>query len=155
MLIELSEQEFRFAVKIGEIRQEEALSKNLPDKYGFDGVAGLAVHIEGSAGELAVAKALGIPWDATVNTFKSLPDLTGNIEIRTRSKSDYDLLIRPDDKDDKIFVLVIRKSTKIFDVIGWIKAKDAKQEQWLKTHGNRPAAYFVPQQELKGIESLI
>lgn len=154
MLIELNDVDFKFAVKIGQKRQEEALAKNLPDKYGFDGIAGLAVHIEGAAGEMAVAQALNIPWDATINTFKSLPDLGANIEIRTRSKSEYDLLVRPDDQDDKIFILVTRKGAQKFDVIGWIKAKDAKQNQWLKTYGNRPGAFFVPKEYLKKIEEL-
>lgn len=154
MIIELNNIDFRKAVKIGEQRQEEALVKNLPDKYGFDGVAGLAIHIEGACGEMAVAQALDIPWDATVNTFKSLPDLRNGIEVRTRSKSEYDLLVRADDKDDKIFVLVIRKGPQKFDVIGWILAKDAKQEQWIKTYGNRPPAYFVPKEHLLKIESL-
>src|ERR1700743_635586 len=127
MIIELTKEEFAYAVKIGKLRQEEALKKNLPDRYGFDGTAGLSIPIEGACGELAVAKALNITWDATVNTFKSLADLVSNIEVRTRSKDNYDLLIRSDDKDQSLFVLVIRKSPKTFDVVGWIKASDAKQ----------------------------
>lgn len=154
MIIELTNEEFAYAAQIGRTRQEEALRKNLPDKYGFDGVSGLAVHVEGSAGELAVAKALNIKWDATVNTFKSIADLVSNIEVRTRSKDYYDLLVRADDKDDSIFVLVIRQNPRKFDVVGWIKAKTAKQEQWIKTYGNRPPAYFVPKTSLSDIESL-
>jgi hypothetical protein len=153
MIIELTKEEFAYAAQIGRLRQEEALRKNLPDKYGFDGVGGLAVHVEGAAGELAVAKALNITWDATVNTFKSLADLVSNIEVRTRSKDYYDLLVRSDDKDESLFVLVTRKSPRTFDVVGWIKAKDAKQEQWVKTHGNRPPAYFVPKTVLQNMES--
>jgi len=89
-----------------------------------------------------------------VNTFKSLADLVSDVEVRTRSKDYYDLLVRADDQDSKRFVLVIRKGPKSFEVIGWIKAKEAKQEQWIKTYGNRPPAYFVPKSALKDIKEL-
>jgi hypothetical protein len=154
MLVELTEEQFQHAIKIGERRQEEALQKRLPDKYGFDGVAGLAIHIEGAAGELAVAETLRIPWGATVNTFKQVADLADNVEIRTRSKSSYDLIVRPDDKDQSIFILVLRTAPKKFNVVGWIQAAEAKQEKWLQTYGHRPSAYFVPQSALKPIETL-
>jgi hypothetical protein len=137
------------------LRQEEALKKDLPDRHGFDGVSGLTVHVEGAAGELAVAKALNVEWDATVNTFKGVADILADIEVRTRSRSDYDLIVRSDDDDNKTFVLVIRKGPKVFETIGWIKAKDAKQEQWVKTYGSRPPAFFVPKSALHDMEKII
>lgn len=155
MLIELSNEEFVYAAQIGRLRQEEALKKGLPEKYGFDGVAGLSIHVEGAAGELAVAKALDIKWDATVNTFKSIADLVSDIEVRTRSKDYYDLIVRADDKNYSRFVLVIRKGPHKFDVIGWILAEDAKQPQWIKTYGNRPGAYFIPKTSLHTMEDFI
>ncbi len=154
MLIELTNSQFTHACKIGELRQSEALEKNLPDKHGFDGVSGLSIHIEGACGELAAALALNIPWDATVNTFKNIADLSSNIEIRTRSKATYDLIVRADDKDTSLFILVLRLGPKKFDVVGWISGKDAKDKQWSKDYGNRPKAYFVPQSVLKNIQEL-
>jgi hypothetical protein len=127
------------------------VQKGLEDKHGFDGEP-WNIDIEGAAGEIAAAKALGVYWGASVNTFKVGGDV-GGLEIRTRSKSEYELLIRDNDPDDSIFVLVTGRSPN-FEVVGWMKGKDAKREEWKQTHGGRPPAYFVPQSELHSIESL-
>lgn len=110
------------------------------------------LNIEGACGELAAAKALNLFWDGSVNTF-SAPDLQPNIQVRTRSKSDFGLIVRKKDNDDEIFVLVTGVSP-TFVVHGWIYGKDAKQEKWIQTYGDRPAAYFVPQSALHPIGTL-
>ncbi len=154
MLIELTEDQYEYAVKIGTQRHEEAVKRKLPDKHGFSGPGGLTIHIEGAAGELAVAEALQIPWDATVNTFKSVADLSKNLEVRTASKSTYRLIVRPDDKDDRIFILALRLAPTKFRVVGWLPAHEAKKPEWLKDYNGRPPAYFVPQDKLSPIDTL-
>lgn len=139
------------AGQVGIRRQMEALKRGLPDRHGFTGL-GWDIHVEGACGELAVAKALGRYWNGSVNTFKVGGDV-GAMQVRTRSRSHYELLIRPDDKDQDVFVLVTGTSPK-FKVVGWIKGKDAKRVEWLQTHGGRPPAYFVPQKSLGNIEDL-
>jgi hypothetical protein len=111
------------------------------------------MHIEGACGEAAVAKALNVFWSGTVNTFKRGGDIGSKIQVRTRSKSYYELIVRQDDRDDDIFILVTGKAPS-FDVVGWTLGKDAKKEQWIQTHGNREAAWFVPQKELLDINTL-
>lgn len=145
--------ELHMAAEIGVLRQLEAIRKKLPDRHGFDGDTGWTIHIEGAAGEIAVAKVLGKYWGGTVNTFKSEGDV-GKLEVRTRSKDYYDLIVRDNDKDDSIFILVTGKSP-TFNVVGWILGKDAKNPEWKQTYGDRPSAYFVPQKELKSIEFLL
>jgi hypothetical protein len=140
------------AAQIGVLRQLEAVRKGLPDRHGFDGDTGWTIHIEGAAGEIAAAKALGLYWGGTVNTFKTEGDV-GNIEVRTRSKPHYDLLVRDNDKNESVFVLVTGKSPK-YNVVGWILGKDAKKTEWYADYGNRPPAYFVPQNCLRPIEEL-
>ena len=150
VLIELSEQEVLHAISIGGKRQWEALKKGLADKHGFEG-DGWEVHIEGAMGELAVAKALNIYWDAGVNTFKT-PDL-GPLYIRTRSQHHYDLLIREDDDNEAPWILATGRAGK-YHIHGWIRGKDAKKPMWSRTHGNRPRAYFVPKSALSPLLSL-
>jgi len=135
------------AATVGAKRQAESLYKKLPDKHGFDGADGWTIHIEGAAGELAVAKALNLFWDGTVNTFKRGGDIGDKLQVRTRSKDYYDLLIRQNDKDEDIFVLVVGQIPN-FKVVGWMRGVDAKQEKYSQTYGNRPSAYFVPQKDL-------
>jgi hypothetical protein len=140
--IELSWSEVEIAAGVGMRRQIESLRSALPDKHGYEG-EGWNIHIEGAAGELVVAKALGRYWDGSVGTFKRGGDV-GNIQVRTRSKITYDLIVRDDDKDDDWFVLVLGKIP-TFYIAGYIQGVNAKNKDWLQTYGNRPPAYFVPQ----------
>lgn len=146
MTVILTESEIYLAAVVGVRRQIEAIQKGLPDRHGFEG-AGWNLHVEGAAGELAVAKAYGRFWDGSVNTFKRSGDV-GQVQVRTRSKDGYDLIVRCDDRDEDRFVLVVGRIPE-FEVCGWIRGRDAKQDRWLKRHGGREAAYFVPRGALR------
>lgn len=150
--VRLSWYELWIAASVGAKRQIEALQRGLPDQHGFTGENGWNLHLEGAAGEMAAAKAMNRFYSGSINTFKDGGDV-GAIQVRTRSKSEYELIVRANDRDDDIFVLVTGRSP-AFTVHGWIRGRDAKQTRWLRTHGNRPAAYFVPTGELRAIEEL-
>lgn len=149
--VELTWVEVWLGSEIGKLRQFESLRKGLPDKHGFEG-GGWEIHVQGACGEMAVAKALGMYYGGSVNTFKTGADV-GAFEIRTRSRSDYDLLVRPDDKEDAVFIHVTGQAPKFY-VHGWLKGSEAKQPQWLQTYGGRDPAYFVPAKYLKPIDEL-
>lgn len=151
MQIKLQWYEVFMAATVGIKRQVEALKEKRPDRHGFTGL-GWDVHVEGAVGELATAKALNRFWSGSINTFKDGGDV-GTIQVRTRSKDYYDLIVRQDDADDDCFVLVVGTAPN-YNVVGWIRGRDAKQEQWSKTHGDRPAAYFVPQANLRDLIEL-
>jgi hypothetical protein len=151
--VQLSASELVQAATIGAQRHVFAIAKGLPDRHGFEG-AGWDVHIEGAAGELAFCKATGRYWDATINTFKTGGDVGTRIQVRTRSKTWYDLLVRPDDRPDDIFVLVLGRSP-TFRVAGWISGQEAQRPEYLQSYGNRPTAYFVPVTALNGALSEI
>ena len=150
MTLELSE--LAQAAWVGIRRHINAIQEGKKDSHGFDGTDGWTKHIEGASGELAVAKLLNIYWDAPVGTFKTGADV-GELQVRTRSRSDYDLIVREVDRDEDVFILVTGVAP-VFRVRGWITGGEAKRSEWLKTHGGRPAAYFVPQDDLKPLSSL-
>jgi hypothetical protein len=150
MVVKLSQREMIIAAQVGAMRHISSLAKGLRDKHGCKLDAGWQVHIEGACGEMAFAKGIGLYWDAGVDTFKA-PDV-GLIQVRTRSKDYYELIVRKDDPDE-IFVLVTGTAP-CYTIRGWMNGKDAKQEKWLKGHGGREEAYFVPQSALSGINSL-
>lgn len=111
-------------------------------------------HIEGACGEVAVAKAMGRYWGGSVNTFKSGGDIDSTgWEVRTRSDHDYDLIIRDDDNDERVFILVTGSAPE-YRVRGWIKAADAKRGEWRKDYGGHGAAYFVPPECLREMGDL-
>lgn len=134
---------------VGVKRQLAALKDGRPDQHGADSDNGWTLHVEGAAGEMAFAKALGAYWSGSVNTFKDA-DIGTDIQVRWRSKAYYDLIVRPSDSDDDIFALVLGAIPNL-SVVGWIRGADAKQERWLRTYGGRPPAWFVPQDELHSI----
>lgn len=106
-------------------------------------------HIEGACGEVAVAKALGKYWGGSINTFKDGGDIASTgWEVRTRSDHKHDLIVRDDDPNERIFILVTGQSPS-FRIHGWILARDAKREEWLKNYGGFGPAYFVPKEHLR------
>lgn len=153
MIIELTWAEVLLAATTGMHRHVSALRRKLPDKNGHDG-AGWNLHIEGACGEMAAAKALGMFWSGSINTFKDGGDIGRSIQVRTRSRLDYDLIVRPDDPLDAVFILVLGMAPK-FDVAGWILGGAARREEWLASHGGRPEAWFVPRGALNSDMSLI
>ncbi len=150
MKITLSWYELWIAGSIGLKRHIEALQKGLADKHGFNG-DGWGAHVEGAAGEMAAAKAMNRYYSGSINTFREGD--VGKLQVRTRSKDGYELIVRQNDRDDDYFVLVVGKCPE-FTVVGWIRAREAKNPQWLREHGGREAAYFVPQGMLEPIETI-
>lgn len=147
------------------MRNAEAVRQGKADRHGLasDKMNGLNIHVYGAAGEIAAAIALDLGYTPTVNTFKKGGDLgtfrvdglAVSIQVRTRSQSHYELIVRGDDRNDDVFVLVTgEKDSPQFRVVGWIVGRDAKKSVWRQTYGNRPGAYFVPHRALNKMTSL-
>lgn len=154
MIVRLSLDESKIAYAIALERQADSMRRGLNPKHGasddLDTAVGL--HLLGVAGEIAVAKGLGIYWAPTVGTFK-MPDLASNIQVRARANDKHDLIVRQDDSDTDVYVLVVGRLP-LFRIVGWISGADAKQPQYVQLHGGRPAAYFVPQSTLHSLDNL-
>lgn len=131
--------------EIGRLRQLASVRRGSPDNYGFAG-PGWSEHIEGACGELVVCKFIGVYWDGSIDSF-ARADIGRSIQVRTRSKHSYELIVRPDDADDHIYVLVTGVCPK-YTIRGYLYGRDAKKDAYLQTHGGRDAAYFVPHSAL-------
>lgn len=119
------------------------------------GELALRYHMLGAAGEMAAAALLGIEDKLYQETEakRGSCDLPPNIDIKTRSKHHYDLIVQFDESPDKILVLVtIENRTTL--VHGWIKSKDAMKEQWKKDPAGGRPAYFVPKTKLRPLALL-
>jgi len=155
--ISLSPVEQERARVIGERRVREAEARGYLDKNcGMSYEETVAGHIVGAMGELACAKALGVEWEESVNTFKGIADVAGSVEVRTRTKERYELIVRPDDSDDRhyVHVFALPESTggsREFVIRGFISGRDAKRVEWLRRHGGYREAYFVPNSALTPI----
>jgi hypothetical protein len=145
VLIALTEEEFIDACGVGEIRHREAIAQGKRDNHGLREEDRVDYHRVGAAGECAAAKALGVPWTRTINTFK-LPDLSTNIQVRTRPyKSGWaqDLQVRPGDKDAEIFVHVVQQVSLVqFRIHGWLYGQEAKRPSaWTRPDRPNPVHY--------------
>jgi hypothetical protein len=141
------------AALVGVSRNVEALRKNCSatlqkptDEW--------SAHILGALGECAFAKCTNRYWNGSVNTFKAGGDLGDNIQIRTRSKHSYDLIVRDADRDSDVFVLVTGGPHE-FRIHGWMPASEAKQARFKANYGGYGDAYFVPASALRPIDPLI
>lgn len=142
--VTLDWQECFWVALVGVKRQLEAIRKGLKDQHGYNG-DGWSHHINGAGGEAAYAKAAGVWWNPSVNTFK-VPDCDG-LHIRTRSGGvREDLIIRPTDPEG-IYVLVVG-TLPSFVISGWITSQDARRDDWIRDYGSRPEAWFVPRAAL-------
>ena len=116
----------------------------------------LRLHLIGAAGEMAVAALLDMEHFLYQETMakRGSADLPPNIDVKTRARHYYDLVVQLDEKPGKIFVLVTIENRQTF-VHGWIKSEDAMKDQWKKEHVKGRPAFFVPKHHLLPLLSLL
>lgn len=137
---------------VGGLRHMESVGANRKDKHGFDPKerSGLARHIEGACGEIAVAKLKDRYYSGALNSFKGA-DVGRDWQVKTRIDRSWDLLVRDDDHDDHIFILVTGAAP-TYCIRGWMYGWEAKQPEFLRDYGGRPEAWFVPQGRLRSLQ---
>ena len=105
-------------------------------------------EIVGAAGELAVARFLGIDQELGINTFHTVPDVGGNIEVRTTTREDGRLVVRNNDSPSRLYVLVTGTPPEMV-IRGAIMGADARRPEWLWNPHNNVPSWFVPQSALE------
>ena len=144
--VRLTDEELEFAAIAGAIQQARARAVGLAHSYGYNG-DGWGVHIEGTAAELAVAKALNRYYVPALHPQRKGEADVGPYQVRSTERRDGCLILHPEDASDEIVFLVIGRAPD-FDVVGWICAVDGKRPEFWQTYTGRPA-YFVPQSALR------
>jgi hypothetical protein len=152
-----SEEERKLAMEEGMRRQQVNEARGLRGRNGgaWQGSKALDIHLLGAAGEVAVASYLGLKGHLfkEKEARRGSDDLPGGIDVKTRSKSRYDLIVQKHENPDKKFVLVtIQDKTTL--IHGWCHGRDAmKEEFWADPARGRPA-YFVTKEHLRPMETL-
>ena len=149
-------EERQAAMEEGMRRQSVNEAKGLRGRNGGAsfGSKALEIHLLGAAGEMAVASHLGMKsflYQAT-EAERGSCDLPG-IDVKTRSKHQYDLIVQKNEPAEKKYVLVtIQDKTTL--VHGWIYGGEAMQEKfWADPARGRPA-FFVPKENLHSMDTL-
>jgi hypothetical protein len=145
------------AMEEGLRRQGFNESKGLRGRNGgaWQGSKALDIHLLGAAGEMAVASFLSMKEHLYQETEarRGSDDLPGGIDVKTRSKTCYDLIVQKQENPEKRFVLVTIESQKTL-LHGWCYGHEAMQERfWADPARGRPA-YFVGKEHLRPMETL-
>jgi len=115
----------------------------------------LEMHKLGATGEVAVAVYLNLEEHlfSEKTARRGSSDLPGDIEVKTRSKHSYDLIVQRNERPDKKLVLVTVQNGTVF-IHGWCVAGDVMREEfWADPARGRPA-FFVPKRVLNDISTL-
>jgi hypothetical protein len=151
-----TEEEREAACKEAFRRQAINETRGLKGRNGgaATGAMALTIHLLGAAGEMAVASYLGLKDYLYQETEakRGSCDLPG-IDVKTRSRHSYDLIVQKNESPNKKFVLVTIEDKKTV-IHGWIDGKNAmKKEYWSDPARGRPA-YFVPKTALRPMSTL-
>ncbi len=151
-----SDEERRLAMEEGMRRQAVNEAKGLRGRNRGPrfGDKALQVHLLGAAGEVAVASYLGLKHELfkEKEARRGSDDLPG-MDVKTRSKHSYDLIVQKNEDPGQRFVLVTIQDQKTL-LHGWCWGREAmKDEFWADPARGRPA-YFVGQSFLRSMESL-
>lgn len=139
-------------------RQQVNEARGLRGRNGgaWQGSKALDIHLLGAAGEVAVASYLGLKEHLfkEAEAKRGSDDLPGGIDVKTRSKSRYDLIVQKQEDPKKVFVMVTIENQQTL-LHGWCYGHEAmKEEYWADPARGRPA-YFVPKEALHSMDALL
>lgn len=161
MLIKLNWHEVQMAWDVGVNRAAHSLRMQLKDAHGWrpDPILDVGWQCISASSELAVAKALHLYWDGSVNTFNR-PDLP-NIEVKAqlhhmldRYKKENFLIIRKNMPDEQRYVFVIVNSKTDYRVAGFMPGYAGKQDKYLTSRAGREQFYAIPVKDLYPIKDI-
>jgi hypothetical protein len=132
-------------------------SKGLRGRNGgaWQGSKALDIHLLGAAGEMAVASFLGMKEHLYQETEarRGSDDLPGGIDVKTRSKHSYDLIVqKQEDHRKKLVLVTIEKQQTL--LWGWCRGEEAMQKQYWADHAGGRPAFFVPKERLHSLDTL-
>jgi hypothetical protein len=103
---------------------------------------------------MAVASFLGMKEHLFKETEarRGSDDLPG-IDVKTRSKHSYDLIVqKQEDPRKKLVLVTIEKQQTL--LWGWCRGEEAMQKQYWADHAGGRPAFFVPKERLHSLDTL-
>lgn len=103
--------------------------------------------IEGALAERALAKALNVYWDSSLRRYRNAEEAdVGPYHVRWTEHEGGHLVVRPHDKPDAPYVLVVGVAPH-YRVVGWMLGRDAKEYKDDPGGRGKPCGW-VPQSAL-------
>ena len=142
-VVTLNRLEVEVATVVGTARQRRASEQGFRERSHVSTDKRLGLDVQGAAAELAASKYLRLVWNFGCEGAKEEADLYPNVEVRTTRHLGGRLIVRPQDIDDRPYVLVVGELP-TFRVVGWAYGHEAKREEpradgshWLPQSGLR------------------
>lgn len=119
------------------------------------GAEAMRMHFLGCIGEVVVADYLGLRDHlfSDDRPVRDSSDLPYGIEVKTRKRHGYDLLIQLDADPDKVYVLVTNEGYTAH-IVGWALGRDVMRPTWVRELVRGRPCYVVPQAALNTADSL-
>lgn len=159
--ISLSPEQLARAVSEANRRQTENEEKGLRgrNRAPATGRAALELHLLGCTGEVAVAAFLGLEGELFKERAarRGSTDLPGNLEIKTRKKYGYDLLLPLNEDPGKLVVLATCDRTVDpghVRIVGWTYAGPVMDKKYVREFVRGRPCYAVPARLLQPVETL-
>lgn len=159
MLVKLTQNDLKYAEAAAMKRNKSQRDGDRADGKVLDD--SLGIDIQGAEAELAVAKAFKLPWDGEFLRLEkwfdwrnSGHDVSG-LEVRSTYHKRGSLILHPKDKDDAPFVLVLTNDRPIYNLVGWNFGRSGKKSQYWRDVGYGRPCYYLPQDQLLGMDLLI
>jgi hypothetical protein len=158
MKVKLTPNDLKYAEEIACKRNssqrdgQRADGKVLQDSLGID--------IQGAEAELAVAKALKLPWDGSFLELDKWFDWrehghdVSGLEVRSTKHKNGCLILHPKDKDEAIFILVLAYDRPNFTLVGWNYGREGKLKEYWRDVGYGRPCYYLPQDDLIEMDQL-
>lgn len=155
MIVRLTWAEMAVAYQVAGQRRIMNMKTKIPPKHGAPtGEKGELLDLVSCRGEMAVAKYLNLYWSGTVGDYGAV-DVGGKVEVRTGTKRGHRLILHKTDLDHLPFVLALHTEPPAIELIGWVYAREGKQEEyWSDPAKEGRWAYFVPQDVLRPMSEL-
>lgn len=154
MRVALSDEQLLEWGSAGMSRTINALSMGRRGAHGFNRFSERwQIDVEGTLTEGAAALALGLPYEPCVGELDTVDgDIGPGLQVRGTKYAKGSLLVHDSDHDEHRFILVTGIYG-VYDVRGWIYAKEGKQKKYWKVYKER-GAYWVPQSALRPLDTL-
>lgn len=159
-VVTLAWSEILIAASVGAMRRVKSLKKGYKPAYGATKKSAWDHDINGAIAEMGTAVWFGAYWTGMGTIGRVDVADVGSLQVRSKLEFDDRLVIHLDQIDEEVFVSVWVDPPRC-TLCGWLKAQDAKKDEWLFQAKGRPPMYYVrnkflhPMAELKSGERKI
>jgi hypothetical protein len=142
--------QLRWAKDVADLRNTKPKG---PPRFGYAGDYDNPTnrHFQGCCGEQALCEILGVPWPARVDTYRELPDVDPDWEVRWSSGPRLKVTSR-----DNLFyrAVLVMGNPPVMKVVGWMRVATALSHYPVTDPGDRKSpATFVPAADLNPFDA--